>query len=332
MVNYDELKKKINEVVDPHYRRCLGDVSGIKKLVIGPSGVVELEIQIKDRLVNEPKVKPLLVKLIKQELGFPGLKISFLESDFIPDGKKDYIYIAVSSGKGGVGKSNVTANLAKALLRQGVRAGIIDADIYGASIPQILRIPKGKVQADENESMIPLKGENIEAMSVYFFMGDKPLLWRGPMLGKMLEHFFHGVKWEDRTEIILIDLPPGTGDVTIDIQKMHPQTKVLVVTTPHVNASSVAVKAGAGQSSMGHEIIGVIENMSYYINPINNQKDFIFGEGGGQLVADKLETELLVQIPIAKSNEEQFTFENDDKIGEIYNQLALDVLKKIGLR
>ena len=332
MINYDELRKIINNIEDPHYKKPLGELEGIKKLVIGPTGIVELEIQLKDRLVNETKIKPVLVKLIKQELGFPGLKLSFTESDYIPSGSKQLIYIAVCSGKGGVGKSSVTANLAKAMLRLGVRAGVIDADIYGASIPQILNVPQSKVHADENESMIPLIGEGIETMSVYFFMGDKPLMWRGVMLGKMLDHFFHGVKWNDETEVILIDLPPGTGDVAIDIQKMCPQTKVLVVTTPHINASSVALKAGTGSKALGHEILGVIENMSYYMNPVNFEKDFIFGNGGGELVAQKLETELLAQIPIKQPDDKtKYTFDYDE-VGLTYNELAMKILSMIGLR
>ncbi|MDL2292707.1 Mrp/NBP35 family ATP-binding protein, partial [Acholeplasma sp. OttesenSCG-928-E16] len=199
-------------------------------------------------------------------------------------------------------------------------------------IPQILNVPKQQVQTDDNEAMIPLVGEGIEVMSVYFFMGDKPLLWRGPMLGKMLDHFFHGVKWADGTEVVIIDLPPGTGDVTIDVQRMLPQTKVLVVTTPHVNASVVAFKAGTGSIELGHEIIGVVENMSYYVNPVSKAREHIFGEGGGLIVASKLQTDLLAQIPIGQPKREgQFTYENDEENGIIYDRLAKKVIAKLNL-
>ncbi|OHE53586.1 MAG: chromosome partitioning protein ParA, partial [Tenericutes bacterium RIFOXYD12_FULL_36_9] len=298
MTSYDDLRKKIDELIDPGFNLPFKVVGGIKKLVVGPTGVVELELYLKDKQKNEQAIKIQVIKLVKIELGFPGIKIDFFESEYIPEGEKPIKYLAVASGKGGVGKSSVTANLAAALIRQGKKVGIIDADVYGASIPNILQIDITPLNSTEDEKMIPLNKDGIEVISTEFFMPpDKPLMWRGPMLGKMLIHFFSGVKWQDQIDLILIDLPPGTGDVALDVKTYVPKSKILVVTTPHVNASHVAVKAGIGAQNIGHEVIGVVENMSYYYNTCSKTREFIFGQGGGETVAKKLGVPVMGQIP-----------------------------------
>ena len=271
-----------------------------------------------------------MIKLVKIELGFPGIKIDFFESEFIPEGEKPIKYLAVASGKGGVGKSSVTANLAAALIRQGKKVGIIDADVYGASIPNILKLDIVPLNSTEDELMIPLKKDGIEVISTEFFMPpEKPLMWRGPMLGKMLVHFFSGVKWQDQIDLILIDLPPGTGDVALDVKTYVPKSKILVVTTPHVNASHVAVKAGIGAQNIGHEVIGVVENMSYYLNPCSNTREYIFGKGGGDTVAKKLGVPVLGQIPIGQPGKGEYLFTDTDEAGKIYNTIAKQVIKEM---
>lgn len=330
MTSYDELRKKLDELIDPGFNLPFKAVGGIKKLVVGPTGVVELELNIKDKQKNEQALKIQVIKLVKIELGFPGIKIDFFESEYIPEGEKPIKYLAVASGKGGVGKSSVTANLAAALIRQGKKVGIIDADVYGASIPNILKLDIVPLNSTEDELMIPLKKDGIEVISTEFFMPpEKPLMWRGPMLGKMLVHFFSGVKWQDQIDIILIDLPPGTGDVALDVKTYVPKSKILVVTTPHVNASHVAVKAGIGAQNIGHEVIGVVENMSYYLNPCSNTREYIFGKGGGDTVAKKLGVPVLGQIPIGQPGKGEYLFSDTDEAGKIFNTIAKQVIKEM---
>ncbi len=328
-MTYDELRSKIEQIVDPGFNKTLKEVDGIKKLVVGPTGVAELEIYLKDKSKYEQQMKIQIIKLVKIELGFPGIKIDFFESEFIPAGEKPIKYLAIASGKGGVGKSSVTANLAAALIRQGKKVGIIDADVYGASIPCILEVDVKPLSSTEDEKMIPLNKDGIEVISTEFFMPpEKPLMWRGPMLGKMLVHFFNGVKWQEGIDLILIDLPPGTGDVALDVKTYVPKSKVLVVTTPHVNAANVAVKAGLGAQHIGHDVIGVVENMSYYLNPCNQKREFIFGSGGGATVAKKLGCELYEQIPIGQPEEGGYLYKSG-VTAKAYDAIAQKVITEM---
>jgi ATP-binding protein involved in chromosome partitioning len=330
MTSYDDLKKKLEAVIDPGFDKPLKDVKGLKKLVVGPTGVVEVEINLKDRTAHEQKIKIEIVRLVKVDLGFPGIKITFLDSDFVEEGEKPITYLAVASGKGGVGKSTVTVNLAAALQRLGKRVGIIDADVYGASIPHVLKLEIKPLSSTSDEKMIPLEKDGIEVVSTEFFMPpEKPLMWRGPMLGKMLVHFFGGVKWHDDIDIVLIDLPPGTGDVALDVKTYVPKSKVMVVTTPHENASAIAIKAGYGAQQIGHEVIGVVENMSYYLNPCNNKKERLFGEGGGALVAKKLGTSLLGSLPIGQPVSGDYVFSAKEEAGKVYDAIAGEVIRSL---
>jgi len=331
-MTYDDLKSRIEEIIDPGFNLPFKDVNGVKKLVIGPTGVAELEIYLKDKVKYEQQVKIQIIRLVKIELGFPGIKIDFFESEFVPEGTHPIKYLAVASGKGGVGKSTVAANLAAAMIRQGKKVGIIDADIYGASIPYILRLPIRPLTATEDEKMIPLEKDGIEAISTEFFMPpEKPVMWRGPMLGKLLTHFFNGVKWQEDIDLIIIDLPPGTGDVALDVKQYVPTSKIIVVTTPHHNASSIAVKAGLGAQQIGHEVIGVVENMSYYFNTCNQKREFIFGSGGGEIVAKKLGTSLLGQLPIGQPIKGGYLFDGKEEAGKIYNDIAIKLIKEMDL-
>lgn len=171
-------------------------------------------------------------------------------------------FIAIASGKGGVGKSTVTVNLAVALARKGKRVGLIDADIYGFSIPDMMGIEEGPV-VDEG-TIIPVERFGVKVMSMGFFIRENsPVIWRGPMLGKMLRQFFADVGWGE-LDYLLLDLPPGTGDVALDVHQMLPHSKEIIVTTPHATAAFVAARAGSMALQTEHEILGVIENMAYY--------------------------------------------------------------------
>lgn len=317
-----ELTKLIGKIQDPTAKLPLAETGGLKSVFINPEGVCEVVVLLMNKDRDERAVKIAITKLLKQDLEIPGVKI---EVEEFPKGPAPYKYLGIASGKGGVGKSTVTVNLAKALNKIGIKTGIVDADVYGASVPFLLDIKKEPVMGDENEMMIPLRGQNIEVMSTEFFMpDDTPLMWRGPMLNKMLTYFFNGVRWEEDTKLVLIDLPPGTGDIALDINKFAPKSDMLIVTTPNIAASKIAVKAGLGAMQIGHEVIGVVENMSYYYNYANDQKDFIFGSGGGEEVSKKLGATLLSQIPI---NYEK----TKDQYDEEYIKLANEVKRIMDL-
>jgi ATP-binding protein involved in chromosome partitioning len=325
-MTYDQLREKLEMIKDPSFDKPFKEVAGIKKLTIGPTGVVECEIYLKDKQKDETKVKLEIVKLIKIDLKFPGIKLTFFDSEFILEGEKSFKYIGIASGKGGVGKSTVTAQLAFAMSRIGYRVGVIDADMYGASIPAILEIPIKPINQTSDEKMIPLAIHGIEVVSTEFFMPkDKPLMWRGPMLGKMLAHYFSGVAWHADTDVIFIDMPPGTGDVALDINKFAPKSEILVVTTPHPNAAAVAVKAGLGAQQIGHDVLGVIENMSYL--QLENQDNplYIFGQGGGEIVAKTLGVPLFGRIPIGQP--EQGFIHLEGPIFEAYIAIAKKIME-----
>ncbi|MDB5085256.1 MAG: ATP-binding protein, partial [Bacilli bacterium] len=170
-------------------------------------------------------------------------------------------FLAIASGKGGVGKSTVTANLAAALARLGYRVGVLDADIYGFSIPAIFGLGERKPALVEGLIM-PVQEEGVKIISMGFFVPDNnPVIWRGPMLGKMLRNFFAEVHWGD-LDVMLLDLPPGTGDVAMDVHQMLPKSVEIIITTPHPGAAEVAARAGTMAIKTNHDILGVIENMS----------------------------------------------------------------------
>lgn len=321
-----DIKDAIANVIDPITGKSLVDSNAIKHIGIDPDKDIVVLIVVLTRINGdeEKQVKRNLAKIIKLDLGFTGIKIQFEEKRVIESiVKKNVKFILIESGKGGVGKSTVAANIAYALTRLGKKVGIIDADIYGSSIPQILEMEHSYPMADENGKIIPLYAHGIELISTEFFAEvGKPIIWRGSMLNSMMNNFFYEVLWSKDLDFMIVDCPPGTGDIALDLRTIVPNAKAIIVTTPHKAASHVAIKAGYASKQLNHEIIGVIENMSYYINPVNGQKDFIFGKGGGDVVADKLETELLAQIPINQPTHHTNLFEADEEVGKIYDDLA----------
>ncbi|WP_425451984.1 Mrp/NBP35 family ATP-binding protein [Bacillus taeanensis] len=210
--------------------------------------------------------------------------------------------IAVTSGKGGVGKSTVAANLALSLAEQGKRVALIDLDIYGFSIPKLLNITSRPKTI--NGKIIPVGAHGLSVMSMGFLVKEnEPIVWRGPMLGKMLEHFFNDVIWGE-LDYTILDLPPGTGDVALDMHQMLPQCKEIIVTTPHEAAAHVAERAGTMAIKTKHEILGVVENMAYFQPPESEKKYYLFGKGGGQKLAHTLGTEVLASLPLEIPNED----------------------------
>ena len=203
--------------------------------------------------------------------------------------------LLIASGKGGVGKSSVTTNLAVALAERGRKVAIIDADVWGFSIPRMLGIDRQPVLIDS--MLVPPDAHGVRAISMGFFAEeDQAVIWRGPMLHKALEQFLTDVFWDD-PDYLLIDLPPGTGDISISLSQFLPRAEVYVVTTPQPAAQRVAQRAAAMADKVRLEVKGIIENMAWFTGD-DGQRYEIFGAGGGQELADKIDVPLLGQIPL----------------------------------
>ena len=205
--------------------------------------------------------------------------------------------LLIASGKGGVGKSSVSANLAISLANRGKSVGIVDADVWGFSIPRMLGIEKPPTVIDD--LLIPPCVHGVKAISMGFFAReDQPVIWRGPMLHKALEQFLTDVFWDD-LDYLLIDLPPGTGDIALSLAQFLPRSELYVVTTPQPAAQKVAQRAAYMAKNVNLEVKGVIENMSWFTGD-DNKRYYIFGHGGGEDLANRLEVPLLGQIPLVQ--------------------------------
>lgn len=234
-------------------------------------------------------------------------------------------FIAVTSGKGGVGKSTVTINLATALARLGKKVGIVDADIYGFSIPAMMKIDQKPTMIDQ--TAIPVESNGVKVMSMGFFSKDnQPVMWRGPMLNKWIRNFLANTHWGE-LDYLLLDLPPGTGDVAIDVAAMIPQAQEIIVTTPHNAASHVATRSGLMAQHTKHKILGVVENMAYFENA-DGEKNYLFGKGGAEKLADELNTHIIARVPFAKPEENtgSSVYDEDSVVGEVFTHLAEDIV------
>lgn len=238
-------------------------------------------------------------------------------------------FISIASGKGGVGKSTVAVNLAVALAREGKKVGLVDADIYGFSVPDMMGIDERP--GIDGKEIIPVERHGVKVISMAFFVEENaPVIWRGPMLGKMLTNFFTEVQWGE-LDYLLLDLPPGTGDVALDVHSMLPSSKEIIVTTPHPTAAFVAARAGAMAKHTEHTILGVIENMSYFESKETGKKEYVFGKGGGKKLSDELETQLFAELPLEQPtwNPNDFSpsiYQSDDRLGELYTLIARRVI------
>lgn len=225
------------------------------------------------------------------------------EIPFAKPGSLTKVY-AIASGKGGVGKSSVTANLAVALAADGLSVGVVDADIYGFSIPRMLGVDRQPTRVDN--MLLPPVAHGVKVVSIGMFVPQgQPVIWRGPMLHRALQQFLADVYWGD-LDVLLLDLPPGTGDIAISVAQLLPTSEILVVTTPQVAAAEVAERAGSIATQTQQGIVGVVENMSWLEQPDGSRLE-LFGAGGGAKVAANLTAatggavELLGQVPLDMS-------------------------------
>ncbi|PID96823.1 MAG: sodium:proton antiporter [Actinomycetales bacterium] len=235
----------------------------------------------------------------------------------IPFAKADSMtrVYAVASGKGGVGKSSVTVNLAAAMAAEGLSVGVVDADVHGFSVPRMLGVRErptriGDEASEADVMILPPVAHDVKVISVGMFVpGNQPVVWRGPMLHRALNQFLVDVFWGD-LDVLLLDLPPGTGDIAISIGQLLPTAEILVVTTPQQAAAEVAERAGSIAAQTHQRVVGVVENMSWLELPDGTRQE-IFGSGGGQTVAESLTRLIGAQVPLLG----QIPMDNDLRVG-----------------
>jgi ATP-binding protein involved in chromosome partitioning len=313
----EQITKALDGVLDPEIHRPITELGMVKNVEIGPGGAVRVEVWLtvagcpmRDTITREvtaavtklPGAASVRVDLdvmsdeqrraLQSQLrgGRPEPEIPFAQPSSLTR-----VY-AVASGKGGVGKSSVTVNLAAALAATGQKVGVVDADIYGHSVPRMLGVT-GRPTPVENMIMPP-SAHGVKVISIGMFTkGNTPVVWRGPMLHRALQQFLADVYWGD-LDVLLLDLPPGTGDVAISVAQMLPTAELLIVTTPQLAAAEVAERAGAIAQQTHQRITGVIENMSYLVCAHCGEQTEIFGSGGGAEVAAALTRLSGTQVPL----------------------------------
>lgn len=331
---------------DPILHKTLDKTGGIQEIGIKEEKEhVGVKIALaKLGTVEQMKMQARIVNMLKEEgAKTVGIRFDTLTEEQMEklsaDGAQPLLspvnktrFIAVASGKGGVGKSTVAVNLAIALHRLGKKVGIIDADIYGFSVPDMMGITERPQVL--GQKVVPVDRLGIKVISMGFFVEDNaPVIWRGPMLGKMLNNFFNEVEWGD-LDYLLLDLPPGTGDIALDVHTLLPSCKEIIVTTPHPTAAFVAARAGAMAKRTDHEVVGVIENMAYFESKNTGEKEYVFGKGGGTKLAEELECPLLGQLPLEQPywNEEDFApsvYSADHPLGIKYIEIAQRLIEVI---
>jgi len=310
-------------VDDPEIRRPITDLGMVKSATLRADGVAEIAIlltvagcPLREKLTSD------ITAAVDQVAGVRSVVVEFgvmtqeqradlqrsLRGDataepvipFAQPGSRTRVY-AVASGKGGVGKSSVTVNLAAALAARGLSVGVVDADIYGHSVPRMLGSAGRPTQVQD--MIMPPQAHGVKVISIGMFTANNAaVVWRGPMLHRALQQFLADVYWGD-LDVLLLDLPPGTGDVAISLAQLLPSAEILVVTTPQPAAAEVAERAGAISLQTHQRLVGVVENMSWLELPSGDRME-IFGSGGGQTVADSLSrltgarVPLLGQIPL----------------------------------
>jgi ATP-binding protein involved in chromosome partitioning len=350
MFTEEKARELLNPIQEPFLHISLAELNAIEEVKVKEEkNHVSVKIAIaKTGTAEQLQLQTQIVTLLKEAgadtvgIRFNELPAEVLEKYRATESKQakgllskdsDTTFIAIASGKGGVGKSTVSVNLAVSLARLGKKVGLVDADIYGFSVPDMMGITERP--AVEEQKLIPVERFGVKVISMGFFVEDNsPIIWRGPMLGKVLNQFFSDVEWGE-LDYLLLDLPPGTGDVALDLHTMLPTCKEIIVTTPHPTAAFVAARAGVMALKTEHEILGVIENMSYFESKVTGEKEYVFGQGGGDKLAEVLKTEVLGRLPLAQPdlNEEDFApsvYQEDHRLAKIYGEIADKVIQVIG--
>jgi ATP-binding protein involved in chromosome partitioning len=314
VTNRDEILRALEAVIDPELHRSIVELDMVRSIDVSGNGVVDVTVSL---TTPGCPIKGHFQTAVAQAVtaldGISHVNVYFdvlsdaqkaalqqkLGGASLPDGSLALVsnVMCIGSGKGGVGKSTLTANLAAALTGEGKSVGILDADVWGYSIPRMYGLGSTRPPVSAERKIIPLTAHGVKVMSIGFFVEeDAAVVWRGPMLHKALSQFLKDVDW-DALDYLLIDLPPGTGDVSMTLAQLLPQAKFLIVTTPQQTAQKVARRAAQMAHKVSLEIGGVIENMSSFTTP-SGERFTIFGEGGGKELADELDVPLLGRVPL----------------------------------
>jgi ATP-binding protein involved in chromosome partitioning len=314
MPTTEEIRKALEVVIDPELHRSIVELDMIRRIELGADGEVSVTVSlttagcpirghfqsgVRDALIGLEGVRSVDVDFdVLDEQQKAALRTTLGRSE-LPQGALARVrnVICVGSGKGGVGKSTLTANLAAALQSEGLRVGVLDADVWGYSIPRMFGLGAERPAVSAERKILPLDASGIAVMSIGFFVEeDAAVVWRGPMLHKALKQFLEDVEWGE-LDYLLIDLPPGTGDVSMTLAQLLPQSSFVIVTTPQPAAQRVARRAAEMAHKVELEICGVIENMAGFVTP-DGERYAIFGEGGGRALADELDVPLLGTVPL----------------------------------
>jgi ATP-binding protein involved in chromosome partitioning len=315
MPTREQVIDSLRVVIDPELRRDIVELEMVRSVDIHASGVVDVMVSLTTPgCPIRSHFQTGVAQAVRELDGVTAVNVSFdvlsdnekqalgrkLGRGTLPEGALAQVrnVVCIGSGKGGVGKSSVTANLAAALAGQGQKIGVLDADVWGYSQPRMLGLGAERPRVNAERKLVPLTAhDGIKVMSIGFFVEqDAAVVWRGPMLHKALQQFLEDVEWGE-LDYLLIDLPPGTGDVSMTLAQLLPQAKFLIVTTPQPVAQKVARRSAEMATKLKLEIAGVIENMSGFVTP-GGERYQIFGEGGGQLLAEELEVPLLAKVPL----------------------------------
>jgi ATP-binding protein involved in chromosome partitioning len=317
----EEIRGALEAVIDPELRRSIVELDMVRSIDVSPNGVVDVTVSlttpgcpIKDHFQSS---------VAQAVLALEGVTHVNVYFDVLSDSQKAALQqklgrgslpagalaqvsnvLCIGSGKGGVGKSTLTANLAAALTAEGKRVGVLDADVWGYSIPRMYGLGATRPPVSAQRKIVPLEAHGVKVMSIGFFVEeDAAVVWRGPMLHKALTQFLQDVDW-GALDYLLVDLPPGTGDVSMTLAQLLPQAQFVIVTTPQATAQKVARRSAHMAHKVDLEIGGVIENMSGFTTP-SGERFAIFGEGGGQELADELDVPLLGRVPLTMPLREQ---------------------------
>ncbi|MFZ1925710.1 MAG: P-loop NTPase [Solirubrobacteraceae bacterium] len=313
-MNHDEVLKALEVVIDPELRRSIVELEMVRSIDISENGVVDVTVSL--TTAGCPIRGHFQTSVAEAVSALEGVTHVNVYFDVLSDSEKTALQqklgrgnlpagslaqvsnvLCIGSGKGGVGKSTLTANLAAALVADGKHVGILDADVWGYSIPRMYGLGATRPPVSPQRKIVPLESHGVKVMSIGFFLEeDAAVVWRGPMLHKALGQFLQDVEW-GVLDYLLIDLPPGTGDVSMTLAQMLPQAQFVIVTTPQATAQKVARRSAEMANKVSLEICGVIENMSGFTTP-SGERFAIFGEGGGKELADELDVPLLGKVPL----------------------------------
>jgi ATP-binding protein involved in chromosome partitioning len=323
MPTTDQVREALRAVIDPELRRDIVELEMVRSIDVHTNGVVDVTVSLTTPgCPIRSHFETAVDKAVRGVEGVIGVNLTFdvLSDDEkrglqqklgrasgLPEGALAQVsnVVCIGSGKGGVGKSSVTANLAAALAAEGKTVGVLDADVWGYSQPRMLGVGAQRPKVSGERKLIPIEAhDGIKVMSIGFFVEqDAAVVWRGPMLHKALQQFLEDVEW-GALDYLLIDLPPGTGDVSMTLAQLLPQAKFLIVTTPQPVAQKVAARSAEMAAKLKLEVCGVVENMSGFVTP-SGERFQIFGEGGGQQLAVDLDVPLLAKVPLTMALREQ---------------------------